>query len=53
VTETKKLDFWFCVEVCAKEPESVKGFNRLMGCHLFEKDNRPLIVRMIDESIGY
>jgi hypothetical protein len=53
VTETKKLDFWYCVEVCAKEPEFVKGFNRLLGCHLFEKDSRSPIVRMIDESTGY
>ncbi|MFA5048893.1 MAG: hypothetical protein WC516_07770 [Patescibacteria group bacterium] len=53
MTEKKSLDFLYCVEECAKNPKFVKGFNRLMGCHLFESDKRAPIVRMIDESTGY
>jgi hypothetical protein len=52
---TKKngnMSFLDVVKTCATKKEFVKGFNRLNRSHLFE-DNRPPIVRMVDEATGF
>ena len=37
---------------CLDNPELVREFNRLSGCKI-GLDNRPAIIKMVDEATGY
>lgn len=46
------MDFQEALTQCIKTPELVQEFNRLTGCSL-GIDDRPPVVRLIDEATGY
>jgi hypothetical protein len=45
-----------CLMECARNPDLVREFNRLAGCHLpvpGERDTRSPLDRLIDDATGY
>jgi hypothetical protein len=46
------MTFTECVQICADDQELIKEFNRLFDARL-GVDNRPAIIKMVDEAAGY